>query len=99
MTLEEVDNVDDSVVERNPEGVRRRQSVVDDKVISANNGDLSAFHQEHLLLVRVGRVERRVHSEPSELPVVLADDDEQSWDVSFSLLRTKCKLQSNFEAD
>ena len=79
--------MDDLVGEGFPEWVGRSESVVDDEIISPNNCNLSTLHHKHLLLVWVSRVQCRVHSEPTEHAIVVADNDEERRDQSLSILR------------
>ena len=65
----------------------------------AQDGNWHTFHQEHLLLVWMSRVECRIHSESTEGIVVVAADDEEGWDVTLGVFAWECELQCHLETN
>ena len=97
--MEQVDDVNDSVDEWVPERVCQSHLVLDLQVLTTENSHLGALLEQDLLLVWVGRVQGRVHSETSETVVVVASNEEEGGNKPASLRSWHGKLQGNFEAD
>ena len=55
------------------------------------------LHEKNLLLVGMGRVQRRVHSETHEATIVLATDNEESRNMTLGILRRQSKIQGHLE--
>ena len=97
--MEQVDDVNDSVDEWVPERVGQSHLVLDLQVLTTENSHLGALLEQDLLLVWVGRVQGRVHSETGEAVEVVASNQEECRNKFASVSSWHGKLQGNLEAD
>ena len=98
-SMEQVDDMDDSVGKWNPERISQTHLEVNLQVLTSENGNLSALLEQDLLFVWMSRVQGRIHSETREAVVVVTSNEEKSGNKPASVSSWHGKLQGHFETD